>query len=246
MKNLLMVIIVLLGLVGCASFKGAGVVNIPTQVINNDSIVSLSKKYTQAICTTSDSDDGCSAVGDLKTNSWLAIMKKCQTATSSTDKQNCKYSRNIIVNELLLIIDHNYHSYEGGILAGRAKTSFYTGALRTSFETAATLMTPVDTVKILAGLATFTGALQSSADKEFYFEQTIHVLVTQMRTDRKVAVLSILKGLKLDYEKYSLEYAIRHIGDYYRAGTIASSVISLSQGAAKSQEVAQENLDKEN
>lgn len=238
MKNLLIVISVFL-FTGCA---GSGVVYIPDQVINDNSLLSISQKYVEAVCSEVDLKIGCNNKGDIKTNSWLDVMQKCQFNHVQGFTFDCVTARNHITNELLLVIDHNYHKYEGGLLAGKAKSNFYTNALRTSLETAATLLTPASTVKILSGAAALTGAIKSSAEKEFYFENTIGVLIIQMRADRKKKLFSLMNGLKGSYSDYSLERAVREINDYYRAGTLASSIISLSNIAANKESKADERL----
>ncbi len=244
MKTLLIVISVFL-FTGCA---GRGVVSIPTQVINDSSLTSMSKKYVDAVCSEQDVRDeahspaDCKNIGDIKANSWLDTMQKCQSMSS--DNTKCVRARNSIANELLLIIDHNYLNYEGNLLAGKAIDNFVTETIRTTFETAATLFTPASTVKLLSGAALFTGSIQSSAEKEFYFENTIGVLIIQMRADRKKELLFLLTGLgEKNYIDYPLERAIGKLNDYYRAGTLASSIVSLSSVASNKESEAAKDIE---
>ncbi|WP_166426001.1 hypothetical protein [Paraglaciecola sp. 20A4] len=225
---------------GCAYLPGGGAAFIPTTTITKSGIDKIAEKYQNAVCTKQDTSKGCSAEGAIRDKSWLANINTCQDPARVP--ATCKILRNNIINELLLISDHYYHIYEGGMLAGNAKNNFYTGALRTSLETAGALITVADTTKILSGLAALTGTLQDSASQEFYFDNTIDALITQMRADRTKAVIPLLSKQKADYDDYSIETAISDINTYYRAGTLASAIISISKSASAAQEKNETDL----
>jgi hypothetical protein len=234
-------IIILLAILvsGCSLLPGAGVAIIPTQVITNDGIKAMSAKYENAVCTKVET--GCTSKGLPRNGSWLAHINTCQAV--GRNLVNCKVLRDGIINELILIADHNYHAYEGGMTAGRAKNNFYTGALRTSLETAGALITVADTTRVLAGLAAFTGTLHESADKEFFFDNTIDALIIQMRADRTEELVNLLKGRKATYDNYSIETAIGDITNYYRAGTLSSAIVSISKSASAAENLAQTKVD---
>jgi hypothetical protein len=223
---------------GC-SLRGTGAVIIPTQTITNDGIKAMSHRYQNAACPKV--EIGCSVVGNIRVNSWLAHIETCQKR--GRDDDECKMYRNTIINELVLITDHYYHAYEGGMLSGSAKNNFYVGALRSSLETAGALLTPATTIRVLSGLAALTGTLQESADKEFYFDNAIDALIIQMRADRTDALVPLIDNQSDDYADYSIERAIADITTFYRAGTLASAMVSISKSAAAAQAVAQVKLD---
>lgn len=243
MRNSHTLIITLLGIIisGCSLLPGSGVAIIPTQVITNAGIKAISEKYVKAVCTKIES--GCTAIGLPRTGSWLDHINTCQAV--GRNLANCEVLRNGILNELILIADHNYHTYEGGMTSGRAKNNFYTGALRTSLETAGALITVADTTRVLSGLAAFTGTLHESSDKEFFFDNTIDALIIQMRADRKEVLTLLLKGRKATYDKYSIESAVGDITNYYRAGTLASAIVSISKSASTAEDAAQKLVDAE-
>lgn len=219
---------------GCSHLPGGGAAIIPTTTITKSGIDKIAEKYQNAVCTEQDASKGCSAKGAIRDKSWIANINNCQDPARVA--ATCKILRNNIINELLLITDHYYHLYEGGMLAGNAKNNFYTGALRTSLETAGALITVADTTRILSGLAAFTGSLQETASQEFYFDNTIDALITQMRADRTKALIPLLSKQKADYDDYSIETAISDINTYFRAGTLASAIISISKSASAAQE----------
>lgn len=221
----------------CGHLPGYGVGTIPTQINTASNIKSMSKKYTKAV-------DG----DEIVLNSWIDKSEKCLEATisSSPSIAECKTYRNGMISEMLLIVDYNYHSYEGNLLAGRAKTDFYIGAARTGLETAATLFTPVDTKTILSALATASGTVKSSAEKDFYYDQTGPALISMMRSDRKTVETRILEQQnKPSYSDYPIAAAVRDMAAYYRAGTMASAVSSLASAAGKIEAIAEEKLKEE-
>jgi|GEM_PF-5836350 hypothetical protein len=226
---------------GCSMFPGAGVAKIPTTIIEPDSVDAMSKKYTDAVCTGVDERIGCLDKGFPKAGSWLDNINKCQSP--GRNERDCRIYRNAIINEMVFIADHNYQAYEGNIVAGRAKNNFYTGAIRTTLETAGALITVADTTRILSGLAALTGTIQESADKEFFFDNTIDALIIQMRADRANVLAGMVEGRAMPYELYSIEQAVGDITNYYRAGTLASAVISISNSATAAQDEALLKLD---
>ena len=64
-----------------------------------------------------------------------------------------------------------------------------------------------------------------------------------MRADRKEALTLLLKGRKATYDKYSIESAVGDITNYYRAGTLASAIVSISKSASTAEDAAQKLVD---
>lgn len=242
MKLISFVLVGLCGVVlGGCRLPGAGVAQVPSNIVSYDSVTAMSQKYTDAVCTRNDkSKRKCDNVGFPKEDTWLAHINECQSPRRNDE--TCEIYRNAIINEMVFIADYNYQAYEGNLIAGRAKTNFYTGAVRTTLETAGALITVADTTRILSGLAAMTGAIQESANTEFFFDNTIDALIIQMRADRARALVSLVERRTLPYGDYSIEQAVGDITNYYRAGTLASAVISISKSASEAQKDAEKNL----
>lgn len=213
----------------CSHLPGYGVGTIPKQISTQSNINSMSGKYTDAVSN-----------GVAKSGSWIEMSEKCLLATSQTTPslETCKTYRNGMIAEMLLIVDYNYHAYEGNLLAGRAKTDFYFSAARTGLETAATLFSPADTKTILSALATASGTVKSSAEKDFYFDQTGPALISVMRSDRKTTETRIVESQKKGYSDYPIASAVRDMAAFYRAGTMASAVASLNTATGVKEVIA--------
>ncbi len=233
--RVLILIILTIMTSACANLRGAGVVSIPKRPFNDSSIKFIADKYLQAA----------SANGAPISNSWLEKNENCRASINNnnvTELKKCQIFRNVVINDLLFIINHNYNGYEGNFLAGKAKFDFYSGATRSAFETGATLIDATGVKTVLSALAAFTGSTQTLANEAFYYEQTGPALINAMRADRKNALVSILAGMKSEYTDYPLTAAMNDLDAYFRSGTIASAVVVLSKATAKSEDDADKKL----
>lgn len=224
---------------GCSNIYGAGVATIPRQPFSDGAMQLIAKKYLEAV------DLSNKANPVAKSGSWLDFAEKCAAHARSNDTAEltkCKTYRDLVIDDLVLIINYNYNSYEGNLLAGRAKSDFYAGSARTAFETGATLIDATGVKTVLSALATFTGNTKTLANEAFYYEQTGPALINAMRADRIDTYASILVGKKTDYKDYPISAAMADLDAYFRAGTIASSVIRLSRATAQNEADAQEKL----
>ena len=210
----------------CASVGGQGVAAIPKKPFSDGAVEVIANKYLDAVTRSGTS------MPVAKAGSWLDFYEKCRdhvTANNSVELVKCRNFRDLVINDLMFIINHNYSAYEGNLLAGRAKADFYVGATRSAFETGATLIDATGVKTVLSALATFTGSTQTLANEAFYYEQTGPALINAMRADRKTAHLPILAGMA-------------DLDAYFRAGTIASAVIALSKATANAEEEATSKL----
>lgn len=231
MNSQAIIIVGLVGLIsGCQYMPSAGVAKIPVRIIDDQHIQAIAKKHTQVVCPkelTKD-DPACPQPEMPRRGGWLEVMNQCGSANPVyTD---CTERRNAIVWEMLLVVNHNYHNHEGNLIAGNAKNNFYVGGLRTMLETIVVFNPSLPGAQYLSGAAALTGNLQSSASKEFYFEQMIFALVNQMLRNRKEVENTIISGLGKPYADYPLSLALQDIDDLYRAGTVASAIGNLKAG----------------
>ena len=223
----------------CASVGGQGVAAIPKKPFSDGAVEVIANKYLDAVTRSGTS------MPVAKAGSWLDFYEKCRdhvTANNSVELVKCRNFRDLVINDLMFIINHNYSAYEGKLLAGRANSDFYVGATRSAFETGATLIDATGVKTVLSALATFTGSTQTLANEAFYYEQTGPALINAMRADRKTAHLPILAGMKSEYKDYPLTAAMADLDAYFRAGTIASAVIALSKTTANAEEEATSKL----
>ncbi len=197
---------------GCGGLPSPGVASIPPYPIAGDDnkIQALRVKYSQA-----NFDSALRACGD----------------------DSCRIqARNLILEELMLIVDHGYRIYEGNLIAGRAKWKFGFGTTTQALSLAATASTVETSKTIFSGISTLVGSTDTELDKNFYMEQTSYALAHQMQAQRLTVSTQMLLNMHdktKAYADYSLERGLADIEAYYRAGTIAAAVQNVYQGASE-------------
>src|SRR5690606_29806089 len=129
-------------------------------------------------------------------------------------------------NELLLAIDHYYFQYEGNLIAGRAISTFWADSSTTALSTVGAAVT--NYAQVWSGLSSLLGATKTTYDKSFYEEKANGVLVIQMRSDRARLKNLLQTGMGRGYMEWPLEHGMPMVLEYYRAGTLASAMVSLS------------------
>ena len=203
------------------SLIGCGVVSIPKYPLSPEStkIKNLETKYGE--------------------KDFESSLKAC-----NKDIECLKEERNIILNELILLTDFYYQSYEGSLIAGKAKSNFGFGMASTALSLASAVSTVEDTKTIISSVASLTSSTRTEIDKNFYYEQTAQALIVKMRALRTKAKLSLVNGIALPYKDYSLEQGLGDFLQYYRAGTMANAVQSVYEDAAKQSAEAQQNIDR--
>lgn len=197
---------------GCGGLPGPGVASIPAYPIAGDKnkVKALRRKYSQA-----DFD---------------AELRQCG------DDLCLKQARNLILEELMLIVDHGYQRYEGNLIAGRAKWKFGLGTATQALRLAATASTVETSKTILSGISTLVGPTDTELDKNFYMEQTSYALAYQMQAQRLTMSTQMRINMHDEskaYADYSLERGLADIEGYYRAGTVAAAVQNVYQGASE-------------
>ena len=106
----------------------------------------------------------------------------------------------------------------------------------------ATLVEPVVTKSILAAIAAGLTGSRLSIEKNFFQEQTIQVLITQMNAQRTAALVPIQRGLGQSVEEYPLALAIVDLNTYYEAGTIQGAITGIQVSAGQLQATADQDL----
>ena len=204
-------LILVLALSGCTGrLPSLGVASIPSYPIAADEnkIKALRLKYSQA--------------------NFDAELRTC------SDDACRVHARNLILEELLLIVDHEYRKYEGNLIAGRAKWKFGLGTTTQALSLAATASTVETSKTIFSGISALVGSTDTELDKNFYLEQTSYALAYQMQAQRLTISTQMLVNMHDNtktYADYSLERGLGDIEAYYRAGTIAAAVQNVYEGA---------------
>ncbi len=177
-----------MGLLASCTGWGAGVASIPTRPIGQDAtkLEALRTKYSNT--NFDETLRACDILGDQQK------IKDCQVR-----------ERNLILEELMLLVDYSYHRYEGNLIAGRAKWTFSLGAASQALNWASTTSTVKGTKTLYSAISGLVSSTATEFDKNFYLEQTSYALAYQMSAARFTKATELLVGMTKPYAEYSLE-----------------------------------------
>ena len=219
---------------GCLKIPAPGVASIPAFPISGDKskIEKLRNKYKGI-----EESEGSKRVKRVKRgqkgqkgqkgSEFDSVLRECK------DDPCQRRERNLILEELMLVVDYAYREYEGNLIAGRAKWKFGLGTATQALSLASTASTVEASKTILSGISTLIGSTDTELDKNFYLDQTSYALAHQMNAQRLTVSTRMRKSMRKEYIKYSLERGLIDIEEYYRAGTIATAVQNVYQGASE-------------
>ena len=99
-----------------------------------------------------------------------------------------------------------------------------------------------DHAALTAATSLLTGS-RLAIDKNFFAEQTVPALVTQMNASRQAALVPILRGLKEDETGYPLSEALVDLQKYYEAGTIQGALMDVQVAAGVKKAAADRQIE---
>ena len=139
--------------------------------------------------------------------------------------------RDSVVSARMWAIDLNYSTFATELSRERRNIGFLSALGIVGLTQTATLMTPVVTKDILTAVASGVVVAQQSYDQEILADRTVQVLLLQMQANRARVAARILTGLRSPTSDYPLILALQDVEDYYRAGTIAGALTSVTEAA---------------
>lgn len=156
-----------------------------------------------------------------------------------------KEKRNGIIEDLILLVDINYHQFESDFYVGRASFDTATDLAIISLGGAGALISSSNTKGLLAAISGGIGGARVSINKNFYQEQSANALISTMRASRK-AKLTLIRGAEsLNITDYSMSYALSDICDYYNAGTVVGAFQSIVSDAGNKEQTADSKIEKQ-
>jgi hypothetical protein len=130
-------------------------------------------------------------------------------------------------------VDYVYGAYINGLFSQKGLYSI-SGDVVSAGLTSATAISLVNRTKtILAALATGTGAVSSSIDKNFFAQQTFAALAIAMQARREQARATINCKLTYSVLDYPLSEARRDLISYFFSGSIPGAFQEIQEEAAK-------------
>jgi len=140
--------------------------------------------------------------------------------------------RNDALDDVLAVIDDNYTDYISNIETHRSTTDFILDVIDLGAGAATGITKGERPNQILGiGLTAFRGG-RTSAELNFYKQQTTPILITKMDDNRSTILGDILQKRSESGANYSMKAAIRDMVNYYNAGTLVRAFTELSKSTA--------------
>jgi len=152
--------------------------------------------------------------------------------------------RNNIMEDLIFLIDVNYHQFESDLFLGRGLFDTTTDLAIIALGAAGALVDASGTQAILAAISSTIGGGRVSINKNFFREQSTNALISTMRATRKTKLKIIRDAETLTLSDYPISRALVDIVDYYNAGTIVGAFESIVSEAGQKERTAANAIEK--
>lgn len=157
-------------------------------------------------------------------------------------KAETEASRNDVMNDLILMIDHNYGKIEASLYGHKSWADFAGSVLTTGLSTAGTLTGNAGNKTTLSALVTAINSTKTSFDKDILQGQTMIAIVAKMRALRADKLVAIRQSMGKGTGEYPLSQGLDDLMEYYQAGTFIGALQSVTEHASADKVKAQDAL----
>jgi hypothetical protein len=173
------------------------------------------------------------------------VQKYSKPDAISTDPEKLTADqRNRVIEDLIFLIDVNYHQFEDDLYKGRASFDTVTDLLIIGLGAAGSLVDASGTQAILAAISGGIGGSRVSINKNFFREQSTNALISTMRATRKAKLKMMLDAETLSLSDYPMSRVLLDITEYYNAGTIIGAFESIVAEAGQKERTAANAIEK--
>ncbi|HEX2855758.1 MAG TPA: hypothetical protein VHO24_21155 [Opitutaceae bacterium] len=149
--------------------------------------------------------------------------------------------RDTVVYARLRAIDVTYSTFVTALAKERNIEAVATDTSVLILTGTASLIHPASTKSILAAISGGVVGVKGSIDKNLFYDKTMPVLLTQMEALRKQRLATILTGLSVPADRYSLTQALIDLEDYFQSGTVPYALMAVNaESGAASQKATKE------
>jgi hypothetical protein len=161
--------------------------------------------------------------------------------------------RNILLNDLILLVDLNYNHWEKLLYDKKAGFDLSTDAAVLALGGATALTGTTEVANILGQITTGITGFKTSVDSDLLQKNAVPALVAKMRAARATQLLK-MQAAMIDtnngkptgptrLSKYSVEQGLIDLNAYYNAGTFVSALQDITAKAAEEKKAADEKID---
>jgi hypothetical protein len=157
---------------------------------------------------------------------YAAVMSRYSAASTLEAK---KAVRNEFIFERIYAMDVRYTAYEEKLTREAQDEGFFAAVTNAALTGTAALIPVAQTTRLLSGIAAGLTTADQAYDKQYLYNRAVQVLQSQMRAKRADVASHIVVRADYPVTKYPLGMALSDLEKYYRAGTLPSAFIDLSE-----------------
>lgn len=162
-----------------------------------------------------------------------------------TPSSEQRAARDRIVTGRIALIDLNYNQF---VSQATSNKQFWDTAVDIALlgaSLAGTAAGGEGAKTVLSAAAAGLAGSKTAIDKNFFYEQTVPVLVASMNAQRKVALIPLMDGIGQDVAQYPLTRALSDLNNYYFAGTFLGALQAIQADAGAKERAADVRLRRE-
>ncbi len=180
----------------------------------------------------------------IELNIESAISRMISEYYGTTLPETRKDTRDTIVSKVLIVTDIHYHDFIESVSVFKKKkdTAAEIGVVAASGV--ASLIHPLSTAQIFSQVSVGIQSSNIAVNKNFFYEQTIPVLISSMNARRLTVRADIVRNVKLGTQNYPLQAALADLDRYYNAGTFEGAVELIAKKAGDEKKEAEERINK--
>lgn len=161
--------------------------------------------------------------------------------------------RNILLNDLILLVDLNYNHWEKLLYDKKAGFDLSSDAVLLGLGGATALTGTTGVANVLGQITTGITGFKTSVDSDLLQKNAVPALVAKMRAARATQLLKMRAAMikvtgdqpvgPTPLVKYSVEQGLIDLNAYYNAGTFVSALQDITATAAEQKKAADEKID---
>jgi len=135
--------------------------------------------------------------------------------------------RNAILNDLMAVIDFNYHEFEAQLRSEKVLKNTAADIVTLGLTAASTAVGGAEAKTILSAIATGVVGANTALDKNVFQNNTVEALELEMRSLRALKEQDLINGMADTDAHYPLQSGIRDVIAYYYAGSLTDAMLGL-------------------
>jgi hypothetical protein len=158
------------------------------------------------------------------------------------------YRRNVLLNDLILLVDLNYDHWEKLLYNKKAGFDLGTDAMVLGLGGATALTGTTQIANVLGQITTGVTGFKTSVDSDLLQKNAVPALVAKMRAARATQLTKMQAAMvKLEnhepvgptpLSKYSVEQGLIDLNTYYAAGTFVTALQDITAKAGEEEKTA--------